>query len=95
MSNPGEFQRAPSAKSAGAGLRTVAAGNGRPAGTVRGWLRRFGRRAAQLLSLDENSREAAVAWNDLADLHAQSRQPDEALRVYRQAVARDRPDQAA
>ena len=36
------------AKAAGAGHRTIAAGNGRPAGTVRGWLRRFGRRAEQL-----------------------------------------------
>lgn len=36
------------AKVAGAGHRTIAAGNGRPAGTVRGWLRRFDRRAAQL-----------------------------------------------
>ena len=36
------------AKSAGAGHRTIAAGNGRPASTVRGWLRRFGGRAEQL-----------------------------------------------
>ena len=36
------------AKAAGAGHRTIAAGNGRPASTVRGWLRRFGRRAEQL-----------------------------------------------
>jgi transposase-like protein len=36
------------AKAAGAGHRTVAAGLGRPAGTVRGWLRRFARRAEQL-----------------------------------------------
>jgi len=36
------------AKAAGAGHRTIAAGNGRPPGTVRGWLRRFGRRAEQL-----------------------------------------------
>jgi hypothetical protein len=36
------------AKAAGAGHRTIAAGIGRPAGTVRGWLRRFGRRAEQL-----------------------------------------------
>jgi hypothetical protein len=33
------------AKAAGAGHRTVAAGLGRPAGTVRGWLRRFAERA--------------------------------------------------
>jgi hypothetical protein len=36
------------AKAAGAGHRTVAAGNGRPASTVRGWLRRFAERAEQL-----------------------------------------------
>ena len=36
------------ARAAGAGHRTVAAVNGRPASTVRGWLRRFGRRAEQL-----------------------------------------------
>jgi len=36
------------AQAAGAGHRTIAAGNGRPPGTVRGWLRRFGRRAEQL-----------------------------------------------
>ena len=36
------------AKAAGAGHRTIAAGNGRPVGTVRGWLRRFGRRAEAL-----------------------------------------------
>jgi transposase-like protein len=36
------------AKAAGAGHRTVAAGVDRPASTVRGWLRRFGRRAEQL-----------------------------------------------
>jgi hypothetical protein len=36
------------AKAAGAGHRTVAAGLGRPAGTVRGWLRRFARRAGPL-----------------------------------------------
>lgn len=37
-----------SAKAAGAGHRTIAAGNGRPASTVRGWLRRLGDRAEQL-----------------------------------------------
>lgn len=36
------------AKKAGEGHRTIAAGNGRPASTVRGWLRRMGRRAEQL-----------------------------------------------
>lgn len=36
------------AKAAGAGHRPIAAGNGRPPGTVRGWLRRFGCRAEQL-----------------------------------------------
>ncbi len=36
------------AKATGAGHRAIAAGNGRPAGTVRGWLRRWGRRAEQL-----------------------------------------------
>ena len=36
------------AKAAGGGHRTIAAGNGRAVGTVRGWLRRFGRRAEQL-----------------------------------------------
>jgi hypothetical protein len=36
------------AKAAGAGHRTVAAGLGRPASTVRGWLRRFDRRAEEL-----------------------------------------------
>ena len=36
------------AKATGAGHRTIAAGNDRPASTVRGWLRRFGRRAEQL-----------------------------------------------
>lgn len=36
------------ARAAGAGHRTIAAGIGRPASTVRGWLRRFGRRAEQL-----------------------------------------------
>lgn len=35
-------------KAAGAGHRTIAAGNGRPVSTVRGWLRRFSRRAEQL-----------------------------------------------
>jgi len=39
------------AKAAGAGHRTIAADSGRPAGTVRGWLRRFGRRAEQLRAL--------------------------------------------
>ena len=39
------------AQAAGAGHRTIAAGNGRPVGTVRGWLRRFGRRAEQLRML--------------------------------------------
>lgn len=39
------------AKAAGAGHRTIAAGNGRPAGTVRGWLRRFTSRAEQLRML--------------------------------------------
>ncbi|MFG2878809.1 hypothetical protein ACGFYU_28055 [Streptomyces sp. NPDC048337] len=33
------------AKAAGAGARTIAAWLGRPVETVRGWLRRFGRRA--------------------------------------------------
>jgi hypothetical protein len=33
------------AKAGGAGHRTIAAGLGRPAGTVRGWLRRFAHRA--------------------------------------------------
>jgi hypothetical protein len=36
------------AKTAGEGHRTIAAGNGRPVSTVRGWLRRMGRRAEQL-----------------------------------------------
>lgn len=36
------------AKAAGAGHRTIAVATGRPAGTVRGWLRRFGRRAEGL-----------------------------------------------
>jgi hypothetical protein len=36
------------AKAAGSGHRTIAAGNGRPPGTVRGWLRRFARRAEQI-----------------------------------------------
>ena len=36
------------AKVGGLGHRTIAAGNGRPVGTVRGWLRRFGRRAEAL-----------------------------------------------
>jgi len=36
------------AKAEGLGHRTIAAGNGRPVGTVRGWLRRFGRRAEAL-----------------------------------------------
>jgi hypothetical protein len=36
------------AKAAGAGHRAIASGLGRPASTVRGWLRRFGRRAEQL-----------------------------------------------
>ncbi|MBC7560550.1 MAG: helix-turn-helix domain-containing protein [Dermatophilaceae bacterium] len=39
------------AKAAGAGHRTIAAGNGRRASTVRGWLRRFGSRAEQLRAL--------------------------------------------
>jgi hypothetical protein len=33
------------ARAAGAGARSIAAGCGRPADTVRGWLRRFGSRA--------------------------------------------------
>lgn len=33
------------AKAAGKGVRPIAAATGRPAGTVRGWLRRFGSRA--------------------------------------------------
>jgi hypothetical protein len=37
-----------SAKAAGAGARTIAAGLGRPVETVRGWLRSFARRAAAL-----------------------------------------------
>jgi hypothetical protein len=36
------------AKAAGAGHRTVSADSGRPASTVRGWLRRFNCRAEQL-----------------------------------------------
>lgn len=36
------------AKSGGAGHRPIAAGLGRPASTVRGWLRRFAARAGQL-----------------------------------------------
>lgn len=36
------------AKAAGAGHRRIAAGNGRPVSTVRGWLRRFAGRAEQL-----------------------------------------------
>jgi len=36
------------AKAAGAGHRTIAVVAGRPAGTVRNWLRRFGRRAEAL-----------------------------------------------
>jgi hypothetical protein len=36
------------AKAEGLGHRTIAAGVGRPASTVRGWLRRFGRRAQAL-----------------------------------------------
>jgi len=39
------------ARTAGAGHRTIAADNGRPVSTVRGWLRRFGRRAEQLRAL--------------------------------------------
>jgi hypothetical protein len=39
------------AKAAGAGHRTVAAGLGRPADTVRGWLRRFAGRAEQVRAL--------------------------------------------
>lgn len=39
------------ARAAGAGHRTIAAGNGRPVSTVRGWLRRFDRRAEQLRTL--------------------------------------------
>jgi len=39
------------AKAAGAGHRTISAGNGRPASTVRGWLRRFDRRGEQLRTL--------------------------------------------
>ena len=39
------------AKDGGAGHRTIAAGNGRPDSTVRGWLRRFGCRAEQLRML--------------------------------------------
>ena len=38
-------------KAAGAGHRTIAAGLGRPAGTVRGWLRRFAGRAEQVRAL--------------------------------------------
>ena len=36
------------AKAAGAGARSIAAAWGRPADTVRGWLRRFGSRAGQV-----------------------------------------------
>jgi len=36
------------AKAEGLGHRTIAAGVGRPVSTVRGWLRRFGRRAEAL-----------------------------------------------
>jgi hypothetical protein len=36
------------AKAAGAGHRSIAAALGRPASTVRGWLRRFGVRAEQV-----------------------------------------------
>jgi hypothetical protein len=39
-----------SAKAAGAGARTIAAGLGRAVETVRGWLRAFGRRARALRS---------------------------------------------
>ena len=39
------------AKAAGAGHRTIAANSGRPASTVRGWLRRVNRRAEQLRTL--------------------------------------------
>ena len=36
------------AKAAGAGARSIAASQGRPADTVRGWLRRFGSRAGRV-----------------------------------------------
>jgi hypothetical protein len=39
------------ASAAGLGHRRIAAALGRPATTVRGWLRRFGRRAAELRAL--------------------------------------------
>ena len=42
---PTRGQRCATAAAAGAGHRTIAAGLGRPASTVRGWLRRFAARA--------------------------------------------------
>ena len=39
------------AKAAGEGHRRIAVGNGRAASTVRGWLRRFGRRAEEVRTL--------------------------------------------
>lgn len=45
------------------------------------------RQAAQLLGLGQNSRQAALAWNDLASLLAELGQPDEALRACQQALA--------
>lgn len=45
------------------------------------------RQAAQLLSLSPNGREAALAWNELADLLTELDEPEEAIRAYRQAMA--------
>lgn len=63
------------ARAAGAGHRTIAAGNGRPASTVRGWLRRFGRRAEQLRvlftsllhALDSSAGSLLPAGSDFSD----------------------------
>jgi hypothetical protein len=63
------------AKAAGEGHRTIAAGNGRPASTVRGWLRRLGRRAEQLRvlftgllhALDSSAGSLLPTESDLSD----------------------------
>jgi hypothetical protein len=63
------------AKAAGAGHRSIATGLGRPAGTVRGWLRRFAVRAEQvraaftrlLLALDPLAAPVAPRASALAD----------------------------
>jgi len=66
------------AKAAGAGARPIAAAWGRPVDTVRGWLRRFGSRAAQV---------RAFFMRLLVEVGVDPVPPAPALSVFADAVA--------